>query len=307
MISSLSISDDLGMNETSWKIPFDVVLEVAAFCAGSLEFQTYLNLSLVCKEVHKSLKPVLDEPFLVWNEDTPLWDGFYDACIAGSLEQYLHDVGKDLPDQALYRSKVRYVTWTTSTAVSLKPSLNRYLVIHDAWCFGHTDIYPLDKLSALFPRLRCAIGSGHRGDIVSCQAVLFEPVPVSTLSNLVRGASCLWYSIHQQLHSEIAPPETIKTLYLDFIRISSSTEYPPIDLTFLRPVCDNLVVSPRMDKPIVEIKADMEKISHLSLFYSSLSKQRTAELDFKYWYFYTVEPILFYVSAISAWKPRLHF
>jgi hypothetical protein len=89
MTSLLSTSDDIDINKASWKIPFDVVLEVAAFCAGSLEFQTFLNLSLSCKEVHKSLKFVLDEPVLVWNEQTRLDDSFYAACAIGDLNEYL--------------------------------------------------------------------------------------------------------------------------------------------------------------------------------------------------------------------------
>lgn len=48
-------------------LPFDVILEVAAFCAGALEFNTLLNLSLCCHEVHRSLKRILEVPILQGN------------------------------------------------------------------------------------------------------------------------------------------------------------------------------------------------------------------------------------------------
>jgi hypothetical protein len=307
MTSPLSTSDNVDIDESSWKIPFDVLLEIAAFCAGSFEFQSYLHLSLACKEVRKSLKPVLDEPFLVWDRNTPLWYGFCEARFVGNLKQYLRDVGKDLPNQAPHRSNARYVIGTTSTTVFLKPSLNRYLVIHDAWCFYHTEMYPLDHLVALFPRLRCVIGSGRRGDTVNCQTVLFEPVPVSTLANLMRSAASLRSSNSHQLHPEIASPATIKTLYLDFTRIPSPIEYSPIDLiTVRRPVCDNVVVSADSDKPSATMRVHLEKASQLALFYSPLSKTFTAELKFHYWSFYAAEHFLFYVSAIFSWRPKIY-
>lgn len=105
---SLSISHVAEDNtESSWRLPFDVVLEVAAFCAGSLEFETYLNISLACKEVHKSLKPVLEEPVLVWNDKTPLSDDFYEACTEEDFAQYLRETGGKLPKQARLWLKVR--------------------------------------------------------------------------------------------------------------------------------------------------------------------------------------------------------
>jgi hypothetical protein len=48
-------------------LPFDVILEVAGFCAGALQFNTFLNLSLCCHEVHHSLKRILGVPILQGN------------------------------------------------------------------------------------------------------------------------------------------------------------------------------------------------------------------------------------------------
>lgn len=53
--------------EASWRLPFDLVLEVAAFSAGAFHFKTFLDLSLCCHEVHESLKPVLDAPVVQWD------------------------------------------------------------------------------------------------------------------------------------------------------------------------------------------------------------------------------------------------
>jgi hypothetical protein len=269
--SSLSTSDNVGKDGASWKIPFDIILEVAAFCAGSFEFQTYLNLSLACKEVHKSLNTVLDEPLLVWDKDTLLWDGFCGARMAGSLKQYLHDVGKDLPDQALYWSKVRYVTWTTCSSLYLKSFINRYLVIYDACPFDKTGLYPLNQLFALFSRLRCVIGSGQRRNKANCQTVLFDTVSVSTLASLVRGAASLLSSTYRKLRPESLSSETIKTMYLAFSEISP-TESAPVHLTVLRPVCDSLVSFAPMDSPIVDIGTDMKSTIQLALFFRHCPK-----------------------------------
>jgi hypothetical protein len=109
---------------SSWGLPFELVLEVAAFCAGSLEFKAYLNISLASKEVHKSLKPdkslkpVLDEPVVVWNDKTPLSDDFYEACAEGDLAQYMREHSKELPKQAKFWSKVRWVVSRHSGSVS---------------------------------------------------------------------------------------------------------------------------------------------------------------------------------------------
>jgi hypothetical protein len=125
---SLSISDDKDDKDdntgSSWGLPFELVLEVAAFCAGSLEFKAYLNISLASKEVHKSLKPdkslkpVLDEPVVVWNDKTPLSDDFYEACAEGDLAQYMREHSKELPKQAKFWSKVRWVVSRHSGSVS---------------------------------------------------------------------------------------------------------------------------------------------------------------------------------------------
>jgi hypothetical protein len=99
--------EQMGLSLT---LPFDLLLEVAAFCAGSFDFKTYLNISLSSKEVHRFLKPVLDEPVIVWDSSTPLPLTFYKACAEETLDVYLRNHGKKLPKQASYWSKVRYVT-----------------------------------------------------------------------------------------------------------------------------------------------------------------------------------------------------
>lgn len=48
------------------QLVLDVLLDVAAFCAGAFEFRTLVNLSLTCKSIHEATKPVLDTPILVW-------------------------------------------------------------------------------------------------------------------------------------------------------------------------------------------------------------------------------------------------
>jgi hypothetical protein len=63
-ISNLEDSDSTG---ASWRLPFDLILEVASFSAGAFHFKTFFNLSLCCHEVHKSLKPVLDTPIVQWD------------------------------------------------------------------------------------------------------------------------------------------------------------------------------------------------------------------------------------------------
>ncbi|KAI5449564.1 hypothetical protein NCC49_004557 [Naganishia albida] len=50
------------------QLPFELVLEIAAFCAGSFNFETFLNLDLTCRQTHKSLQPVLSQPILVITE-----------------------------------------------------------------------------------------------------------------------------------------------------------------------------------------------------------------------------------------------
>jgi hypothetical protein len=105
------VSDDIDENVgASLSLPFDLLLEVAAFCAGSFDFKTYLNISLSSKEVHKYLKPVLDEPVLVWDSSTPLPKTFYKACAEETLDVYMRNNGEELSKQASYWSKVRYVT-----------------------------------------------------------------------------------------------------------------------------------------------------------------------------------------------------
>jgi hypothetical protein len=53
--------------DTQWRLPFDTILEIAAFSAGAFHFQTFLNISLCCHEVHDALKPVLKVPVVQWN------------------------------------------------------------------------------------------------------------------------------------------------------------------------------------------------------------------------------------------------
>jgi hypothetical protein len=49
-------------------LPFDLLIEVAAFCAGSYDFRTFVNIASTCKDAHKQLKPVLNRPILVWTK-----------------------------------------------------------------------------------------------------------------------------------------------------------------------------------------------------------------------------------------------
>jgi hypothetical protein len=44
------------------QLPFELVLEIAAFCAGSFNFKTFLALALTCGQAHTCLKPVLAHP-----------------------------------------------------------------------------------------------------------------------------------------------------------------------------------------------------------------------------------------------------
>jgi hypothetical protein len=50
------------------QLPFELVLEIAAFCAGSFNFKTFLALALICRQAHTCLKAVLARPILVITE-----------------------------------------------------------------------------------------------------------------------------------------------------------------------------------------------------------------------------------------------
>lgn len=102
------IADGIDDTEVSWALPFDIILEVAAFCAGRFEFNTYLNLALSCKEVHKSLKSVLDEPVLICDDNSQLSDDFGRACFHGEVDEYLLlESEGDLLKQASIWPKIR--------------------------------------------------------------------------------------------------------------------------------------------------------------------------------------------------------
>jgi hypothetical protein len=58
------------------ELNFDVLLGVAAFCAGSFEFRTLLNMALTCKSIHQAVKPILDTPILVCSDYTDRDGGF---------------------------------------------------------------------------------------------------------------------------------------------------------------------------------------------------------------------------------------
>lgn len=47
---------------------FDVLIEVAAFCAGAFDFGTLAHLALSCKCIYDAVKPHLDVPILVWTD-----------------------------------------------------------------------------------------------------------------------------------------------------------------------------------------------------------------------------------------------
>lgn len=46
-------------------LPFELILDIAAFCAGSFNFKTFLNIALTCRQATKSFQSVLARPILV--------------------------------------------------------------------------------------------------------------------------------------------------------------------------------------------------------------------------------------------------
>ncbi|KAJ9111230.1 hypothetical protein QFC22_006605 [Naganishia vaughanmartiniae] len=55
---------------TDITIPYDIVIEVGAFCAGGLQFQSLLSVALTCHAVYDELKPTLDRKIMVFDRDT---------------------------------------------------------------------------------------------------------------------------------------------------------------------------------------------------------------------------------------------
>jgi hypothetical protein len=109
MTSSLNIRENVDITQPSWKVPLECIHQVAAFSVGALDFKTYLNVSLCCKEVRQSLKVIFDEPTIVWDKNTPLSHHFYEACTEFDIDDYLERHGDDMPNQALFWPKVQYV------------------------------------------------------------------------------------------------------------------------------------------------------------------------------------------------------
>ncbi|KAJ9111231.1 hypothetical protein QFC22_006606 [Naganishia vaughanmartiniae] len=48
-------------------LPYDIVIEIGAFCAGSLQFRSLLNVALTCRVVYQVLKPMLRHRITAWN------------------------------------------------------------------------------------------------------------------------------------------------------------------------------------------------------------------------------------------------
>jgi hypothetical protein len=78
-------------SENMWRLPFELVLEVAAFCAGESAMRTHLDLSLCCKEVQTYLKKVLDEPVLFMDDHTALPDTLVQKHWSGGVKRIEHE------------------------------------------------------------------------------------------------------------------------------------------------------------------------------------------------------------------------
>jgi hypothetical protein len=66
-LDHLRISPDPTETDTQWRLPFDTILDIAAFRAGAFNLKTFLNVSLCCHEVYDTLKPVLKVPIVQWD------------------------------------------------------------------------------------------------------------------------------------------------------------------------------------------------------------------------------------------------
>jgi hypothetical protein len=55
------------------QLVFDVLCEIAVFCAGAFDFRTLVNLSLTCKAMHQAIRPVLDHPVLVLSQGSHVY------------------------------------------------------------------------------------------------------------------------------------------------------------------------------------------------------------------------------------------
>jgi hypothetical protein len=145
------------VNESGRNVPFELVLEVAAFCAGAFDFKTYLQVSLCCKELHQALKSVLEQPIAVWDSNSPFSTGFRRACMTDQVDDYLRTTVNGLPRQASFWPKVQCV-WHLSGRLENADNhdILRYLVIYGIGWFS--DFLRADLgMFRLFPRLQCAI------------------------------------------------------------------------------------------------------------------------------------------------------
>lgn len=80
IMSSVSDSSEIengGPPRPTVYLTFDNILDIAAFCAGAFNFRIFLNVALSCKEIHATLKTVLDEPVLVWDDDSIPGEPFF--------------------------------------------------------------------------------------------------------------------------------------------------------------------------------------------------------------------------------------
>lgn len=78
--SSQAISPQPGAATAA--IPLNIILEIGAFCAGTFNFKSLVNLSLTSRAVNDSLKPTLKVPILVWDANKRPGKRFFDACLA---------------------------------------------------------------------------------------------------------------------------------------------------------------------------------------------------------------------------------
>jgi hypothetical protein len=105
-------ADDLDVQDSgsSWKRPFDLVLEIAAFCAGGFELRTFLNLSLCCQEVYKELKCVLAEPVLLWDAKPRQSNQYLWSLLGDQRDGHHRDIRDEFPTKPSFWRKVQCVS-----------------------------------------------------------------------------------------------------------------------------------------------------------------------------------------------------
>ncbi|GHJ90299.1 hypothetical protein NliqN6_6701 [Naganishia liquefaciens] len=218
-------------------IPLNIILEIGAFCAGSFNFRSLLNLSLSCKAVHEVFKPTLRVPILVWDSSKRPGKRFFAACLAR--------FAKEEQAQVVPR-RWRHV---------------RYLVVNDVSLFRRdmTDRY-LDGLLICFPRLTAIICRGGKTElpyVVNWQITLCKTPSLAIISSLLENTRRLISDFHQM----ILPPSIQLAFSREFLL---TTPGDCIPLPWRKPFGLSMIAQIRLPAH------GMERLCQLLIRYSSL-------------------------------------